>query len=54
MPASDHENTRGSKRFGEGSTRSDKDPSGVRILGAQKAPVERCAGTFSPEAGGSE
>ena len=31
-----------------------KRPRGVRILGAEKAPVERCAGPGSAEAGGSE
>jgi len=54
VPASDNESIRWSTRFGEGSTRSEKGTRGVRILDAEKASVERCAVTRSPEADGSE
>jgi hypothetical protein len=43
-----------STRFGEGSTRSEKDHGESASSALEKAPVERCAGSRSAEAGGSE
>ena len=53
MPSSNHENVRWSVRVGEGSTRSEK-VQGEFASSMLKGVGQRCAGTRSAEADGSE